>query len=45
VVTVQANGSGDLEAAMRDLGDLIIRYCGGSCRTGVAHAAKRTISI
>jgi DNA/RNA-binding domain of Phe-tRNA-synthetase-like protein len=45
VVTLQANGSGDLKAAMRDLADLIIRYCGGGCRTGVAHAARRTVSI
>lgn len=45
VVTLQANGAGDLDHALHDLADLIVRYCGGDCRIGVAHAAQRTITV
>jgi DNA/RNA-binding domain of Phe-tRNA-synthetase-like protein len=36
ILTVQANGEGNLEAAVADLCDLIARFCGG--RTAVAIA-------
>jgi len=45
VVTLQANGWGDLDAALHDLADLIVRYCGGECRIGFADAAKRTTTV
>jgi DNA/RNA-binding domain of Phe-tRNA-synthetase-like protein len=35
VVTVQANGEGDLDAAVADLGDLIARFAGGTTRVAV----------
>jgi DNA/RNA-binding domain of Phe-tRNA-synthetase-like protein len=41
VVTVQANGWGDVEAASEDLAALIARYCGGTTRIAVLHAGTR----
>jgi DNA/RNA-binding domain of Phe-tRNA-synthetase-like protein len=35
VVTVQANGAGDVEAGTHDLVDLIEKYCGGTCRVAI----------
>ena len=45
VVTLQANGWGDLERAVHDLADLIVRYCGGDCRTAIADVARRSIVV
>jgi DNA/RNA-binding domain of Phe-tRNA-synthetase-like protein len=39
VVTVQANGAGDVATAADDLMQLIGRYCGGKCRVAVLNAA------
>lgn len=39
VVTVQANGAGDLETAVADLVALIDRFCGGRSTVAVADAA------
>jgi DNA/RNA-binding domain of Phe-tRNA-synthetase-like protein len=44
IVTVQANGWGDVATAVDDLVDLIGRFCGGRCRTAIADAAHRTVS-
>jgi DNA/RNA-binding domain of Phe-tRNA-synthetase-like protein len=38
IVTVQANGEGDLEAATADLQDLLQRFCNGSTTVAVASA-------
>jgi DNA/RNA-binding domain of Phe-tRNA-synthetase-like protein len=35
VVTLQANGAGDVAAAAADLVDLIGRFCGGQCRVAI----------
>lgn len=35
VVTVQANGAGDVAAGVSDLIDLIAKFCGGTCRVAV----------
>ena len=35
VVTLQANGAGDVTAAAGDLFDLIDRFCGGQCRVAI----------
>src|SRR4051812_29669714 len=40
VVTVQANGAGDVEAAARDLVELIGDFCGGRSAIAVADAAR-----
>jgi DNA/RNA-binding domain of Phe-tRNA-synthetase-like protein len=45
IVTVQANGWGDVASAMDDLVELIGRFCGGRCRTAVADAARQTASL
>lgn len=45
VVTVQANGSGDLEAAVADLTDLIARFCGGRSTVAVADAATPVVRL
>jgi DNA/RNA-binding domain of Phe-tRNA-synthetase-like protein len=45
VVTVQANGCGDVATAMDDLVELIGRFCGGRCRTAVADAAHPNVSL
>jgi len=45
VLTVQANGAGDLDAAVDDLAALIARYCGGTCRSAVADAADPVVEI
>lgn len=41
LVTVQANGCGEVEPAVSDLAHLIERYCGGQCRTVVLDAKRR----
>ena len=45
VVTLQANGWGDVEAAAADLVDLIGRFCAGRCRTAVLDAEHRTADL
>jgi DNA/RNA-binding domain of Phe-tRNA-synthetase-like protein len=45
IVTLQANGWGDVEAAMDDLVGLVGRFCGGRCRTATADTAHRTASL
>ena len=45
VVTVQANGWGDLDAAVADLTDLIGRFAGGTCRVAVADAATPVVTL
>jgi DNA/RNA-binding domain of Phe-tRNA-synthetase-like protein len=41
IVTVQANGAGDVAAAVDDLVHLIAQYCAGNCRTAMLDAAHR----
>ena len=45
VVTVQANGSGDVVAAADDLIDLITRFCAGHCRVAVLDRANPTADL
>ncbi|HEX2554546.1 MAG TPA: phenylalanine--tRNA ligase beta subunit-related protein [Microvirga sp.] len=45
VVTVQANGWGDLDAAVADLTTLIGRFAGGTCRVATADAATPTVTL
>jgi DNA/RNA-binding domain of Phe-tRNA-synthetase-like protein len=45
VVTVQANGSGDLDAAVADLTRLLREFCGATVRTGVADTASPRIVV
>src|SRR5262245_49194717 len=45
VVTLQANGFGDLEAATADLVGLIAAHCGGQCRTAILSAERPTAAV
>src|SRR2546423_1477423 len=45
IVTLQANGAGDVEAAAADLAELIGTFCGGRCRTAVLDAARQTADL
>jgi DNA/RNA-binding domain of Phe-tRNA-synthetase-like protein len=45
IVTVQANGAGDVEAATGDLMDLIGRFCGGQSRTLILDQESRTAGL
>jgi DNA/RNA-binding domain of Phe-tRNA-synthetase-like protein len=45
LVTVQANGWGDLDEAVADLTALIARFAGGSCRVAVADAATPDVFL
>lgn len=45
IVTVQANGAGDVETAAADLVDLIGRFCGGQCRTVILDAGRRSADL
>jgi DNA/RNA-binding domain of Phe-tRNA-synthetase-like protein len=45
VVTVQSNGAGDVEAAARDLVDLVGRFCGGRTTVAVAEAARPSVPL
>ncbi|MBX6424566.1 MAG: hypothetical protein IRZ09_01370 [Variibacter sp.] len=45
VVTLQANGWGDIAEAMDELVRLIERYCGGNCRTALLDAAHRKATV
>ena len=45
VVTVQANGAGDVSAAADDLIDLVAEFCGGRCRAVILDTARRTADL
>jgi DNA/RNA-binding domain of Phe-tRNA-synthetase-like protein len=45
VVTVQANGAGDLEAAVEDLVALIERFCGGRSTVAVADSVTPVVQL
>lgn len=45
VVTVQANGEGDLETAVRDLEALITRFCGGAITVAIADRNRPIAAI
>lgn len=45
IVTLQANGAGDVEAAARDLTDFIEKYCSGRCRVAILDKARRTADL
>jgi DNA/RNA-binding domain of Phe-tRNA-synthetase-like protein len=45
VITVQANGSSDLDAAVADLTELVGRFAGGRCRVAVADAATPVVTV
>ena len=45
VVTVQANGAGDVSAGANDLIDLIMEYCGGQCRMAVLDHARQDAEL
>jgi len=45
VVTVQSNGSSDLDAAVADLVALIERFCGGHTTVAVADAASPVVTL
>ncbi len=45
VITIQANGWGDLDAAVTDLTDLVGHYAGGACRVAIADASRPTITF
>lgn len=45
VVTVQANGWGDLDAAAADIAGLVGRFAGGACRIAVADAATPVVTL
>jgi DNA/RNA-binding domain of Phe-tRNA-synthetase-like protein len=45
VVTVQANGWGNLEAAVEDLTALLREFCAASVRLGVADASKSHVAL
>ncbi|QCI63266.1 B3/B4 domain-containing protein [Phreatobacter stygius] len=45
VVTIQTNGSGELEAALADAVALIERFCQGRVATGIAEAGRPVITV
>lgn len=45
VITVQANGWGDLDAAVADLTTLITRFATGTCRVAVADGARPDVVV
>jgi DNA/RNA-binding domain of Phe-tRNA-synthetase-like protein len=45
VITVQANGWGELEAAVADVTELVGRFAGGRCRIAVAEAAAPVVTL
>lgn len=45
IVTLQANGVGDVRQAAEDLASLLRRFCGGRTRIGVASAARPRIEV
>lgn len=45
IVTLQSNGAGDVEAAAADLSGLIVRFCGGHCRTATADRGAQIVEL
>jgi DNA/RNA-binding domain of Phe-tRNA-synthetase-like protein len=45
VITVQANGWGDLDAAVTDLTGLVARFAEGRCRVALADAATPLVTV
>lgn len=45
IVTVQANGAGDVSAGADDLIDLVAEFCGGQCRAVILDAARRSADL
>ena len=45
VITVQANGWGNLDAAVGDLTELVARFAGGRCRVAVADAGMPVATL
>ena len=45
IVTLQANGAGDVRSAAEDLARLLGRFCGGAIRIGVASAAQPRLEV
>lgn len=45
IVTVQANGEGDLDAAIADLAELITRFSGGTTRVAIAERARPVVEL
>ena len=45
LMTIQANGWGDLEVAVADLEALVARHCGGSVLVATADAQRPTITV
>ena len=45
IVTVQANGAGDVEAATADLVDLIGSFCGVRWRTAILDKVRRSVDL
>jgi DNA/RNA-binding domain of Phe-tRNA-synthetase-like protein len=45
VITVQANGWGNLDAAVADLTELVARFAGGRCRVAVADAGMPVVTL
>jgi DNA/RNA-binding domain of Phe-tRNA-synthetase-like protein len=45
LITVQANGWGDLEAAVADLSELLRRHCSAEVRTGFADVGSPTVTL
>jgi DNA/RNA-binding domain of Phe-tRNA-synthetase-like protein len=45
IVTLQANGEGDVKAAAEDLAGLLRRFCGATIRIGVASAGQPRLAV
>jgi DNA/RNA-binding domain of Phe-tRNA-synthetase-like protein len=45
VVTLQANGAGDVAVAAADLVDLIEKFCGGQCRVAILDSARPSADL
>ncbi len=45
MITVQANGWGDLDAAVADLTELVARFAGGRCRVAVADGGMPVVTL
>ena len=45
VLTIQTNGAGDLEAAVADAIDLIVRSCGGRVASAIAEAGRPVVTV
>jgi DNA/RNA-binding domain of Phe-tRNA-synthetase-like protein len=45
VVTLQANGAGDVVAAAADLVDLIRKFCGGQCRVAILDKSRPSADL